>query len=109
LVDDLTSLESNAEDLRVRIDGMTIGDRPRRYTCPQLTEIAGGIKSELTSDDLNAKRGAVRGLVPRIVAKRTDDEIIGVMYVNQIFGNVPPRGNEVFRGKEVVPGRSIMV
>lgn len=39
-------------------------------------------------------RATIRGLVARVIARRTDDQITGVMYCNQVNGQVPPWGSE---------------
>lgn len=93
LLKELTSLEHQEEDLRSALDKYN-DTAPTIYTSPQLRDIAAEITAELNSDDINKKRAALRGIVQRVIAKRTDDQILGLMYCNQVNGHVPPRGSE---------------
>jgi site-specific DNA recombinase len=92
LLDQLIQLEREETDLRADLEKYNDAAPPKIYTRPQMSEIAEAVKAELNSDDLNKKRAALRGLVHRVIAKRTDDQIIGVMYCNQVNATVPPRG-----------------
>jgi len=94
LLKELTTLENQEADLRSTLDKYN-DTAPTIYTRPQLGDIAEGVKAELQSDDINKKRAALRGLVQRVIAKRTDDQILGLIYCNQVNGQVPPRGDEL--------------
>lgn len=94
LLNQLDALEIQEADLRASLGQLDSTAEPAEYTRPQLAEIAEAVKAELNDDDINKKRAALRGVVSRVIAKRTDDRILGAMYCNQVNGTVPPRGSE---------------
>ena len=94
LLNQLSALEIQEADHRAALGKLDEMKQPEHYTRPQLNDIAAAIKADLNSDDINKKRAALRGLVSRVIAKRTDDRILGTMYCNQVNGTVPPRGSE---------------
>jgi len=91
LLNQLTQLEIEEGDLRAALEALENIRQPVQYTPPQMTEIAAALKAELESHDQERKRATIRGMIARIVARRTDDQIVGVVYCNQVIGNVPPR------------------
>jgi hypothetical protein len=104
LLSQLEALERQETDLRIDLERVGDLTPPAHYTRPQLAEIAAALRAELCSEDIQAQRATLRGLVARIVAKRTDDQLLGVMYCippnYKVIGTVPPRGetaNTLFR------------
>ncbi len=93
LLNQLTSLEIDEAGLRADLGKLDSTPQPTHYTRPQLSEIAEAVKAELNGDE-NQKRAAVRRLVARIIGRRTDDQIIGVLYCYKVIGDMPPRGRE---------------
>lgn len=93
LLKQLTDLEAQQTECRSALDKLSDASAPRTYTRPQLAQIAEAVRAELNSDDINKKRVAIRGIVARVIAKRTDDQIVGVLHCNQVNGHVPPRGS----------------
>lgn len=69
---------------------------PAQYTSMQLSELAEQIKADLHSPDIQQRRATLRGIVSRIIARRTDDEILGVVQCvplnYKVNATVPPRG-----------------
>lgn len=92
LLNQLQALELQENDARAELGKLEQNKQPVNYTRLQLADIAEQLKAELHTDDINAKRSTLRGLIARIVAQRTDDKILGVVYVNQVNGQVPPWG-----------------
>lgn len=92
LLTELTTLERREEELRSALADLS-DTGPTLYTRPQLADLATALTAELNDDDTNKKRAALRGVVARVIAKRTDDQILGLLYCNQVNGQVPPRGS----------------
>lgn len=93
LLKQLAELEARENDLRAQLDKLASVTRPQAYTRPQLADLASAVSASL--DDETQTRATILGIVARVVARRTDDQIIAVMYCNQVIGHVPPRGAEV--------------
>lgn len=97
LLNQLALLEQDEKEIKFTLERLERHTPPREYTRPQLAQIAEQIKQDLHSGENQKIRGQIRGLVERIIAKRTDNEIQGLMYcipINyQVFGTVPPRGS----------------
>ncbi len=94
LLNQLSGLELQEGDLRASLTRLENTPRPIAYERLQLEQLAEHIKAELRSDDINKTRATIRGLVARVIARRTDDQITGVMYCNWVIGQVPPREAE---------------
>jgi hypothetical protein len=92
LLNQLNALEQTEADARAELGKLESTAEPTHYTRLQLTELAEQLKHEL--HDENKTRDTIRGLVARVIARRTDDQITGVMYCNQVNGQVPPWGSE---------------
>ena len=88
LLNQLNILEAQESDLRSDLGKLESTARPIEYTPPQMSQIAEQIKAEL--QDESKTRAALRGVVARVIARRTDDQITGVMYCNRVNGQVPP-------------------
>lgn len=100
LLNQLEGLELQENDARAELGKLEREKQPAIYTPAQLSDLASQLTAELQSDDIKQKRSTLRGLIARIVAQRTDDKILGVVYINQVNGNVPPWGhypNTLFR------------
>lgn len=90
LLTQLTGLEAQETELRADLARLEHTKAPIEYTPPQMAEIAETLKAELA--DENTNRASLRGLVVRVIARRTDTHITGVIYCNKGIGSVPPRG-----------------
>jgi site-specific DNA recombinase len=97
LIKALDNLELQEADLRAEQTRLDEIRTPHEYTRPQLAEIAEQIKQDLHSPDIAQRRAVLRGVVERILAKRTDTTILGVMQCIPLNykGNatVPPWGH----------------
>jgi len=91
----LSSLEKQQADGQSALARMDEIKQPTRYTTPQLKQIAEQLKKELHGEEV---RQTLRGLIGRIVAKRTDDQVIGAIYFipHKVYKDVPPRGSAGF-------------
>lgn len=94
LLQELASLEFTEAEGIAALGKFDSAERPMEYTRPQLADIADAVRNELQSDDINKTRAAIRSLVARVIACRTDDQIIGVLECYRVIGRVPPRGAE---------------
>ena len=92
LINQLNGLELQEADLHTQLARLNELTPPTHYTRPQMTELAAGIQRDLT--DPNKTRVTLRGIVTRVIVRRTDDQITGVMYCNKVIGQVPPWGTE---------------
>jgi site-specific DNA recombinase len=86
----LAQLETQEQDIKAEIEKLQHAKEPVRYQPNELKDIAAQLKEQLHGDTV---RMALRGLIARVIAKRTDDQILGVVYCNQVNGQVPPWGN----------------
>jgi DNA invertase Pin-like site-specific DNA recombinase len=93
LLDTLATLEASHAEQRSAIAKMDDASQPKKFTPPQLKHIAAQLKEELHGEN---QLTTLRGLIGRIIAKRTDDQIIGVIHFIplKVYGSVPPRGNK---------------
>jgi len=88
----LNQLENIEAEHRAELGKLDQQPQPTHYTAPQLKDLAEAIKTDLR--DENKTRVTIRGLVTRVIARRTDDQIIGIMHCNKVIGQVPPSGRE---------------
>lgn len=80
LLDALHTAELEEITIKQKLEDLDNDIPPREHTPAQLAAYAEEIKTALRGDDLHKKKNAVRMLANRIIAKRSDSEIHGVLY-----------------------------
>lgn len=101
LLDALAEAERREGELAFQLRMLDAGNqKPDHFEAPTLAQMAAHITAALTGEDQDEKRAQLHGLISRIIVRRTNAMIEGVMYY------VPPQSKKKFPERELGNGRS---